>query len=80
MASSEDIPEGEREMLKRLPLSSFDITSFVRGKPISQRRLHIVDRCAAKKGRQSLFERGSQLPGHTGRHHPERHHHVPRLG
>ena len=37
MARLDDISEGEREMLKGLPLPSFDTTPFVRGKPLSHR-------------------------------------------
>ena len=38
MARLEDISEGERELMKTLPLPSFDTTPFVKGKPLSHRR------------------------------------------
>ena len=42
MARLEDISEGERELMKTLPLPSFDTTPFVKGKPLSQRRVSIL--------------------------------------
>ncbi len=69
MARLEDIPEGEREMLKRLPLPSFDTMPFVKGKPISQRRVSIVSTAALQKRDDKVFDRGEAgyrvIPGGT---------------
>ncbi len=69
MARLEDIPEGEREMLKGLPLPSFDTTPFVKGKPISQRRVSIISTAALQKRDDKVFYRGEAgyriIPGDT---------------
>ena len=69
MARLEDIPEGEGEMLKRLPLPSFDTTPFVKGKPISQRRVSILSTAALQKRDDKVFSRGEAsyrvIPGDT---------------
>ncbi|MFB3120092.1 MAG: glycine/sarcosine/betaine reductase selenoprotein B family protein [Stenotrophomonas maltophilia] len=69
MARLDDIPEGEREMLKGLPLPSFDTTPFVRGKPLSQRRVSIVSTAALQKRGDKIFYRGEAgyriIPGDT---------------
>ena len=69
MARLEDIPEGEREMLKALPLPSFDTTPFVNGKPLSQRRVSILSTAALQKRTDKVFFRGETgyrvIPGST---------------
>ena len=46
MARLEDIPEGEREMLTNLRMPVFETTPFVKGKPLSQRRVAILSTAA----------------------------------
>ncbi len=69
MARLEDIPEGEREMLKALPLPSFDTTPFVKGKPLSQRRVSLLSTAALQKRADKVFYRGEAgyrvIPGGT---------------
>ena len=69
MARLEDIPQGERDMLKALPLPSFDTTPFVKGKPISQRRVSILSTAALQKRNDKIFYRGETsyriIPGDT---------------
>ena len=69
MAILEDIPEGEREMLQSLPLPSFDTTPFVKGKPLSQRRVSILSTAALQKRDDKVFFRGEAsyriIPGDT---------------
>ena len=69
MARLDDIPEGERKMLKELPLPSFDTTPFVRGKPLSERRVSIVSTAALQKRDDKVFYRGEAgyriIPGDT---------------
>ena len=69
MARLEDIPEGEREMLKRLPMPSFDSTPFVTGKPLSQRRVSIISTAALQKRDDKIFDKGEAsyrvIPGDT---------------
>jgi hypothetical protein len=55
MARLEDISEGEREMLKTLPLPSFETTPFVRGKPLSQRRVSILSTAALQRRDYKVF-------------------------
>jgi len=57
MARLEDIPEGEREMLKALPLPSFDTTPFVKGNSLSQRRVSILSTAALQKRTDKVFYR-----------------------
>lgn len=42
MARMEDLPEGEREMLRKIGLPMFETTPFVPGKPLSKRRVAIL--------------------------------------
>ena len=69
MARLEDIPEGEREMLKALALPSFDTAPFVKGKPLSQRRVSLLSTAALQKRTDKLFYRGEAgyrvIPGST---------------
>jgi D-proline reductase (dithiol) PrdB len=69
MARLEDIPEGEREMLKTLPLPSFETTPFVKGKPLSQRRISILSTAALQRRDDRVFDRGEAgyriIPGDT---------------
>ena len=69
MARLEDIPEGERDMLLRLPLPSFDSTPFVTGKPLSQRRVSIISTAALQTRDDKIFYKGEAsyrvIPGDT---------------
>ena len=69
MARLEDISEGERELMKTLPLPSFDTTPFVKGKPLSQRRVSILSTAALQKRDDKAFYRGDAsyriIPGDT---------------
>ena len=58
MARLTEIPEGEREMLQRLPLPSFDTTPFVKGQPLSERRVSILSTAALQKRDDRIFYRG----------------------
>lgn len=46
MARMEDLPEGEREMLRTIELPTFETTPFVRGKPLSELRVAIISTAA----------------------------------
>jgi D-proline reductase (dithiol) PrdB len=54
----EDLPEGEREMLKRLALPSFNSTPFVAGKPLSERRVSVVSTAALQRRDDRVFGHG----------------------
>ncbi len=58
MARMEDLPEGEREMLKRLALPSFNSTPFVAGKPLSERRVSVVSTAALQRRDDRVFGHG----------------------
>jgi D-proline reductase (dithiol) PrdB len=60
MARLEDIPAGEREMLKKLPLPQFDETPFVKlDKPLSECRVSLLSTAAIQKRDDKLFWRGA---------------------
>ena len=69
MARLEDIPKGEREMLKRMVMPVFGETPFVKGKPLSQRRVSILSTAALQKRDDKAFSRGEAnyriIPGDT---------------
>jgi D-proline reductase (dithiol) PrdB len=69
MARLEDIPEGEREMLKQFPLASFETTRFVKGKPRSQRRVSMMSTAALQRCDDKVFYKGEAryriIPGDT---------------
>jgi D-proline reductase (dithiol) PrdB len=69
MARLDDIPEGEREMLKRMVMPVFEATPFVKGKPLSQRRVSILSTAALQKRDDKVFSRGEAsyriIPGDT---------------
>jgi len=69
MARLQDIPEGERNMLKRLPLPSFETTPFVTGKPLTERRVAIISTAALQKRNDKIFHKGEAsyrvIPGDT---------------
>jgi D-proline reductase (dithiol) PrdB len=69
MARLEDIPEGEREMMKNLRMPVFETTPFVKGKPLSQRRVAILSTAALQKRDDRVFYRGEAsyriIPGDT---------------
>ena len=56
-------------MLRHLPLPSFDTTPFVKGRPLSQRRVSIVSTAALQKRDDTVFYRGEAgyriIPGNT---------------
>ncbi len=58
MARMEDLPEGEREMLKRLNLPSFNSTPFVAGKPLSERRVSVISTAALQRRDDRVFGHG----------------------
>ncbi len=58
MARMEDLPEGEREMLKRLNLPSFNSTPFVAGKPLSERRVSVISTAALQRCDDRVFGHG----------------------
>ena len=58
MARLDDISEGEREMLKRMTMPVFDATPFVKGIPLSQRRVSILSTAALQKRDDKVFYRG----------------------
>ncbi len=58
MARLDDIPEGEREMLKRMVMPVFGATPFVKGKPLSERRVSILSTAALQKRDDKIFLRG----------------------
>ncbi len=80
MARLDDIPAGERELIKRMPVPVFDATPFVKGKPLSQRRVSILSTAALQKRDDKVFPERSQLPNHSERYRSGRHYHVPQLG
>jgi D-proline reductase (dithiol) PrdB len=60
MARLEDIPAGEREMLKKLPLPQFESTPFVKlTKPLSECRVSLLSTAAIQKRDDKLFWRGA---------------------
>ena len=68
MARLEDIPAGEREMLKKLPLPEFDWTPFVKlEKPLTECRISLLSTAAIQKRDDKLFWRGAvdyrMIPG-----------------
>ena len=69
MARLDDIPAGEREMLKRLVMPVFDAAPFVKGKPLSERRVSILSTAALQKRDDKVFSRGEAsyriIPGDT---------------
>ncbi|MEL0107795.1 MAG: glycine/sarcosine/betaine reductase selenoprotein B family protein [Rhodospirillales bacterium] len=69
MARLKDIPEGERDMLQRLPLPQFDSTPFVKGPVLAKRRVSIVSTAALQKRNDKLFYKGEAsyrvIPGDT---------------
>ena len=69
MARLKDIPAGEREMLMNLPLPSFDSTPFVKGRPLSERRVAILSTAALQTRSDRTFARGDAsyrvIPGQT---------------
>lgn len=69
MARLDDISEGEREMLKRMTMPVFDATPFVKGIPLSQRRVSILSTAALQKRDDKVFYRGEAsyriIPGDT---------------
>ena len=58
MARLGDIPEGEREMLKRMVMPVFGATPFVKGKPLSEHRVSILSTAALQKRDDKVFLRG----------------------
>ena len=58
MVRMEDLPEGEREMLKRLDLLSFDSTPFVTGKPLSDRRGSVISTAVLQRRDDRVFANG----------------------
>ena len=58
MARLDDIPAGERELIKRMPVPVFDATPFVKGKPLSQRRVSILSTAALQKRDDKVFPEG----------------------
>ena len=58
MARLGDIPEGEREMLKRMVMPVFGTTPFVKGKPLPERRVSILSTAALQKRDDKVFSRG----------------------
>lgn len=58
MARMEDLPEGEREMLRRLDLPSFGSTPFVTGKPLSERRVSVISTAALQRRDDRVFANG----------------------
>ena len=69
MARLDDIPAGERKLIKRMPVPVFDATPFVKGKPLSQRRVSILSTAALQKRDDKVFSRGEAsyriIPGDT---------------
>ncbi len=69
MARLEDIPAGEQEMMRNLPMPTFATTPFVKGKPLSQRRVAILSTAALQKRDDTVFSRGETsyriIPGDT---------------
>lgn len=67
MARMEDLPEGEREMLRTIELPTFETTPFVRGAPLSERRVAIVSTAALQKRDDRIFDIGENsyriIPG-----------------
>ncbi len=69
MARLDDISKGELEMLKRMTMPVFDATPFVKGIPLSQRRVSILSTAALQKRDDKVFYRGEAsyriIPGDT---------------
>ena len=69
MARMEDLPQGEREMLRALPLPQFKATPFVTGKRLSERRISIVSTAALQKRDDRVFGQGENsfriIPGNV---------------
>ena len=67
MARMEGLPEGEREMLRKIELPTFETTPFVRGKPLSKRRVAIISTAALQKRDDRIFDIGENsyriIPG-----------------
>jgi D-proline reductase (dithiol) PrdB len=67
MARMEDLPEGEREMLRTIELPTFETTPFVRGAPLSKRRVSIISTAALQKRDDRIFDIGENsyriIPG-----------------
>lgn len=67
MARMEDLPEGEREMLRTIDLPTFESTPFVRGAPLSERRVAIISTAALQKRDDRIFDVGENsyriIPG-----------------
>lgn len=67
MARMEDLPEGEREMLRTIELPTFETTPFVRGAPLSKRRVAIISTAALQKRDDRIFDIGENsyriIPG-----------------
>ncbi|HAA93447.1 MAG: selenoprotein B glycine/betaine/sarcosine/D-proline reductase [Rhodospirillaceae bacterium] len=60
MARLEDIPAGEREMLKKLPCPEFAETPFVPlDKPLSECRISLLSTAAIQQRDDKLFWRGA---------------------
>ena len=58
MARLDDISKGERQMLKGMTMPTFGATPFVKGKPLSQRRVSILSTAALQKRDDKVFSRG----------------------
>lgn len=69
MARMEDLPAGEREMLKGMELPSYGATPFVTGKPLSERRVAILSTAALQRRSDRVFASGEAsyrvIPGDT---------------
>ena len=67
VARLEGIPEGERKMLLELPMPTFASTPFVKGKPLSERRVSIISTAALRRrGDDHLWMRDTDyrvIPG-----------------
>lgn len=58
MARMEDLPAGEREMLKRLALPAFESTPFVAGRPLAERRVSVISTAALQRRSDRAFASG----------------------
>ncbi len=69
MARMEDLPEGEREMLRTLALPEFGTTPFVCGKSLSERRVSIISTAALQRRSDRVFDTGENsyrvIPGNV---------------
>jgi len=67
MARMDDLPEGEREMLRHLPLPHFETTPFETGNSLSERRVSIISTAALQLRKDQIFGRGENtyrvIPG-----------------